>query len=83
MRQSTLFGNKELEILEQRIANNKSDRSGSWVREIRPKVKEILEVWLPRMKELKRTLIVTKKKKKTKELIEDLGELKKNLETEK
>ncbi len=56
MRKSKLFGNKELTTLEKRIKGNKKDPTGLWSRKVKPKVTEIVEDWIPRKKELKKTI---------------------------
>ena len=58
MRKSRLFGDKELALLEQRIKGSKKDKTGLWSRKVKPKVKELVDVWLPRKKELKKTLVI-------------------------
>ena len=54
MRQSKLFGEKELILLEKRIKGDKKDPTGLWSRKVKPKVTEIVNQWLPRKKELER-----------------------------
>lgn len=58
MRKSRLFGDKELLLLEQRIKGSKRDDTGLWSRKVKPKVKELVDVWLPRKKELLKTVEV-------------------------
>ena len=60
MRKSRLFGDKELAFLEQRIKGSKKDKTGLWSRKVRPKVLELVDVWLPRKKELKKAVEVKK-----------------------
>jgi len=60
MRKSKIFGDKELILLEKHIAGSRKDDTGLWCRKIKPKVKELVDVWLPRRKELKRTIEVKK-----------------------
>jgi len=64
MRKSKLFGERELELLEARIKGSKRDDTGLWSRKVKPKVKELVDVWLPRRKELKRTIEVRKRGKR-------------------
>ena len=56
MRKSKIFGNKELELVEERIKGSKKDPNGLWANKVKPKVTEIVEVWTPRKKELKKTI---------------------------
>jgi hypothetical protein len=64
MRKSKIFGDKELALLEKHIVGSKKDDTGLWCRKIKPKVKELVDVWLPRRKELKRTIEVRKRGKR-------------------
>lgn len=63
MRKSRLFGDKELALLEARIKGSKRDDTGLWSRKVKPKVSELVDVWLPRKKELKKVLVVKHGKK--------------------
>lgn len=63
MRKSRLFGERELELLEQRIKGSKKDDTGLWSRKVKPKVSELVDVWLPRKKELKKVLVVKRGKR--------------------
>ena len=56
MRQSKLFGEKELILLEKRIKGDKKDPTGLWSRKVKPKVAEILSQWLPRKNQLKKII---------------------------
>ena len=56
MRKSKIFGEKELKLLEKRIKGDKKDSTGLWSRKIKPKVIELVETWIPRKKELKKTI---------------------------
>ena len=49
---SKIFGDKQLNLIEKRIKGDKKDRSGAWAGKIKPKIKEIVDIWLPRKKEL-------------------------------
>ncbi len=64
MRKSRIFANKELEILEKRIAGGKCDTTGAWSRNIKPKIREILHEWLRRKPELEKALQRKKRCKK-------------------
>ena len=56
MRKSKLFGNKELQTLEKRVKGDKKDPTGLWSRKVKPKVTELVEDWIPRKKELKKSI---------------------------
>ena len=56
MRQSKLFGEKELALLERRLKGDKKDPTGLWARKVKPKVIEIINQWAPRQKQLKKIL---------------------------
>lgn len=58
MRKSKIFGEKELKLLEKRIKGDKKDPTGLWSRKIKPKVAELVNDWIPRKKELKKTIEV-------------------------
>ena len=53
MRQSKVFGEKELILLEKRIDGDKKDPTGLWSRKVKPKVIEIVNDWMPRKRQLK------------------------------
>lgn len=63
MRKSKLFGEKELKLLEKRIKGDKKDKTGLWSRKVKPKVTELVEDWIPRKKELKKTIEIKDGKK--------------------
>ena len=63
VRKSKLFGDKELLLLEARIKGSRKDDTGLWSRKVKPKVSELVDVWLPRKKELKKVLVVKHGKK--------------------
>ena len=54
MRQSKLFGEKELVLLENRIEGDKKDPTGLWSRKVKPKVIELVDEWMPRRRQLKK-----------------------------
>jgi len=56
MRQSKLFGEKELILLEKRIKGDKKDPTGLWSRKVKPKVTEIVNQWLPRKTQLEKVV---------------------------
>ena len=64
MRKSKLFGNKELALLEERIKGDKKDPTGLWSNKVKPKVKELVDDWIPRKRELKKAIEVKKNVKK-------------------
>lgn len=60
---SKLFTEAELKSLNKRLKGDKSDSvTGIFYNRVKPKVKELLEQWLPRKKELKKLLDAKKKK---------------------
>lgn len=59
---SKIFGKKELEILNDRIKGKYEDPNGLWSRSTKYKIKEILTIWIPRMKELQQSLEDKRKK---------------------
>jgi hypothetical protein len=56
MRQSKLFGEKELILLERRIDGDKKDPTGLWSRKVKPKVIEMVNEWMPRRRQLKKVV---------------------------
>lgn len=63
MKNSRIFSKSEITEIERRKDGDYSDKYGLFSSRIRPKINEILEVWIPKKKELKR-LIEPKRKKK-------------------
>ena len=53
-RKSYVFTEKQLEKLEKRIAGDKSDKTGNFFLRVLPKVKEIVNIWIPRKAELEK-----------------------------
>ncbi len=60
-KKSYIFSDYELKVLNQRLKGDKTDRTGVFLTRIKPKIKELFEVWCDRKKELKE-LIQDKKK---------------------
>ena len=56
MRQSKVFGEKELILLEKRIDGDRKDPTGLWSRKVKPKVIEIVNDWMPRKRQLKKVI---------------------------
>ena len=56
MRQSKLFGEKELLLLEKRIEGDKKDPTGLWSRKVKPKVTEMVKEWMPRRQQLRKVV---------------------------
>ena len=54
MRQSKLFGEKELLLLEKRFEGDKKDPTGLWSRKVKPKVIEMVKEWMPRRQQLRK-----------------------------
>lgn len=53
---SKIFGDKQLELIEKQIAGNKDDPTGHYAHKVKPKIKEIVDSWLPRWQELNHLL---------------------------
>jgi len=49
---SRIFTNAELKELERRKQGNKKDSTGIFSARIKPKIQELLSVWIPKKKEL-------------------------------
>lgn len=60
---SKIFTQAELKEIDRQKKKDYSDKFGLFSGRIKPKIKEMLEVWFPKKKELKR-LINPKRKKK-------------------
>ena len=52
MNKSKIFTNTELKSMEEREKGNKSDETGIFSARIKPKIKEMIEVWFPKKKQL-------------------------------
>lgn len=59
---SKIFSNTELEEMKRQEEGDYSDKFGVWAARAKPKIKELLEHWFPKKKELER-LIKPKRKK--------------------
>jgi hypothetical protein len=49
---SRIFSNGELDEMERRKAGDKSDKYGIFSSRLKPRIKELLEEWFPKKKEL-------------------------------
>lgn len=49
---SKIFSNTELQEMERRKAGDKSDKFGIFSARLRPKIRELLEIWFPKKDEL-------------------------------
>ncbi len=54
-----IFTKAEQDALRKRLDGSKEDKNGIYASRVKPKIKELLEVWFPKKKELKK--IVQKK----------------------
>jgi hypothetical protein len=63
MRESKIFSELELESLDTRMQGDKKDVNGVFAGRVKPKVKEIVNVWCPLKKDLKKLIKKNKKKK--------------------
>lgn len=62
MKESEIFKPYELEAMQERKSGDYSDKNGVFSRKVKPKIREILDVWIPKAKELRKLL--EKKKRK-------------------
>ena len=60
MKQSKIFTTTELKSLDDRLKGSKKDKTGIFASRIKPKIKELLETWFPKKKELKKVMGVKK-----------------------
>lgn len=60
---SRIFGDKELEMVKKRLEGDKSDPNGLYRNCAKPKLIEIVEIWFPKIKEIKEILEKKKVKK--------------------
>lgn len=51
-----IFTKAEQDALDNRLNGSKQDKTGIYSKRVKPKVKEILDVWLPKKKELSKLL---------------------------
>ncbi len=51
---SKIFTEAELKALEERIKGKKKDTTGIYSNRVKPKIKELLDVWFKRKRELKK-----------------------------
>jgi hypothetical protein len=51
---SKIFTDAEIESLNKRLSGSKSDKTGIFSARVKPKIKEILEDWIPKKKILKK-----------------------------
>ena len=61
--ESKIFTEAELKEIELREKGDKSDKTGIFSSRIKPKIKEILDVWIPKKKELENMVKVKNGKK--------------------
>ena len=51
-----IFTKGEVQEINRRLAGGKNDPTGIFYARIKPKIKELLEVWLPREKKLRKLI---------------------------
>lgn len=56
MRRSKIFSEGEMDAMDKRIAGDKSDDNGVFAARLKPKVIEIVEVWFPKKRQLRKLL---------------------------
>lgn len=52
MRTSKIFTNGELKVIEEFKAGNRNDKTGLFCRKIKPKIKELRDIWFLKIPEL-------------------------------
>jgi len=58
MKESKLFTKAELKALDERLKGSKKDKAGIFFGRIKPKIKEMLEHWIPQKNKLKKLIEV-------------------------
>lgn len=53
---SKIFTDAEVESLNKRLSGSKDDKTGIFSARVKPKIKEILDVWLPKKKQLQKAI---------------------------
>lgn len=53
---SKIFTDAEVESLNNRLSGSKVDKTGIFSSRVKPKIKEILDVWLPKKKQLQKAV---------------------------
>jgi len=53
---SRIFTDAELKSIEARKLGSKKDETGIFAGRVKPKIKELLEIWFPKHKELKKII---------------------------
>ena len=61
--QSKIFTEAEHKSLEDRLKGSKKDNTGIFSGRVKPKIKEMLDEWLPKKKQLRKTIEVKDGKK--------------------
>lgn len=74
--QNKLFTEAEIESLNQRLKGDRKDSTGIFSARVKPKIIELLEVWIPKQKEL-RELIKPMEKKNRKSSVNEVNPPKK------
>lgn len=57
---SKIFTDAEVESLNKRLSGSKVDKTGIFSARVKPKIKEMLEDWLPKKAQLKKAIEVKK-----------------------
>lgn len=56
--QSKIFTEAETESLKNRLKGNRKDLTGIYSSRVKPKIKELIEIWFPQKKQLKKLIEV-------------------------
>lgn len=52
----TIFTDAENKALQSRLSGSKEDSNGMYANRVKPKIKELLDVWFPKKKELEKLI---------------------------
>ena len=64
--ESKIFHQSELKSIEEREKGNRRDKNGTFSSRAKPKIKEMVDVWFPKQKELKKLIKPIKSGRKKK-----------------
>ena len=63
MKKSKIFTEGELKAIEEIKKGNRRDKFGTFYGRVKPKINELLEVWIPKKKELQKLIQPIEKRK--------------------
>ena len=61
--ESKIFHQSELRTIEEFKKGNRRDKNGTFTNRVKPKINEMMDVWFPKKRELKKLIEPTKGKK--------------------